>query len=71
MTFGEVVYDNDRQCWKILEHNWKCQKRVELTEGVKRKLTAVHKVVEEERGKIKEQIEKDEMDCIEDAQNKL
>jgi len=38
---------------------------------MKERLTAVCKVVEEEGGKIEEWIEKDEMEQIGDASNKL
>ena len=39
-------------------------------EGVKRRLTAVHEVVEEQGGKIKEWIEEDKIGQIRDASNK-
>jgi len=54
-----------------LEHNWRRWKKVELARGVKKRLTAVHEVVEEEEGKIKEWIKEDEMGQIEDTSNKL
>ena len=38
---------------------------------MKRRLTAVREVVEEEGGKIKEWIEEDEMGQMEDASNEL
>ena len=44
---------------------------MEPVEKVKRRLTTVYEVVEEERGKIEEWNEKDEMGQIGDALNEL
>ena len=50
LTDGEY----DRQYWQRLECNWKHWKNVKQAEGVKGRLTAVHKVVEEKGGKIED-----------------
>ena len=44
----------NRQYWQRLERNWKWWKNVKPVGRVKRKLTMVHKVVEEEGVKIEE-----------------
>jgi len=59
--FGWSDKEYDQQYWQRLEKNWRQWKKVEPVERVKGRLTAVCKVVEEERGKIKEWDEKDKM----------
>ena len=65
-----AVYDN-RQYWQRLERNWKQWKNVKPLGGVKGRQTAVHEVVEEERGKIEEQVEEDEIGQMGDTSNEL
>jgi len=69
--FGWSDGEYDRQYWQRLERNWRQWKKVELVEKVKGRLIAVHEVVEEEGGKIKEWNKKDKMGQMEDALNEL
>ena len=50
--FGWSDREYDKQYWQRLERNWRCWKQVKPAGGVKRRLTAVHEVVEEKGGKI-------------------
>jgi len=59
--FGWSDGEYDRQYWQRLERNWRQWKHVKPAGGVKRRLTAVCEVVEEEGGKIEEWNEEDEM----------
>jgi len=59
--FGWSDEEYDCQYWQRLEKNWKQWKNVKPVGGVKGRLTVVHEVVEEERGKIEEWNEEDEM----------
>ena len=59
--FGWSDGKYDCQYWQRLERNWRWWKNVKPAGGVKGRLTAVHEVVEEEGGKIKEWNEEDEM----------
>jgi len=54
-----------------LERNWKRWKNIKPAEEVKGRLTAVHEVVEEKRGKIEEWIKEDKMGQLKDTSNKL
>ena len=69
--FGWSDGEYNRQYWPRLERNWRWWKNIKPAEEVKRQLTTVHEVVEEEEGKIEEWIKEDKMDCIGDIQNKL
>ena len=69
--FGWSNSEYDKQYWQRLEHNWKQWKNVKLAGGVKRRLTVVCKVVEEEAGKIEKWIKEDEIGQMEDASNEL
>jgi len=55
---GGAIHDTDgeysRQYWQRLECNWKHWKNVKPAGGVKRRLTMVCEVVEEEGEKIEE-----------------
>jgi len=59
--FGWSDGKYDCQYWERMERNWRKWKNVKLVREEKRRLTAVHEVVEEEGGKIEEWIEEDEM----------
>jgi len=61
----------NHQYWQRLERNWRQWKNVKLAGGIKRRLTAVREVVEEEGGKIKEWVEENEMGQMGDTSNKL
>ena len=61
----------DHQYWQRLEKNWKQWKNVKLVEEVRGRLTVVHEVVEEERERIEEWNEEDEMGQMGDASNEL
>ena len=52
--FGWLDREYNRQCWQRLERDWRRWKHVKPAGGVKRRLTAVCEVVEEEGVKIKE-----------------
>jgi len=65
--------DGEYNCkyWQRLKRNWKRWKNVKPAGGAKWRLTAVHEVVEEKGGKIKEWIEEDEMGQLGDISNEL
>jgi len=69
--FGWSDGEYDHQYWQRLERNWRWWKNVKLEGGVKGKLTAVHEVVEEEKGKIEEWVKEEEMGQIGDVMNEL
>ena len=69
--FGWSDGEYNRQYWQRLERNWRRWKNIKLEGGVKRRLTAVREVVEEEGKKIEDWIEEDEMGQMGDASNKL
>ena len=69
--FGWSDGEYNKRYWQRLEHNWKCWKKVEPTGRVKKRLTAVHEVVEEEGGKIKKYNEEDKMGQMGDALGEL
>jgi len=69
--FGWSDGEYDCQYWQRLERNWKWWKNVKPVGGVKRRLTAVREVVEEEGGKIKEWNEEDEMGNMSDPIGEL
>jgi len=69
--FGWSDREYNQQYWQRLERNWRQWKKVEPIEKVKRKLTAVCEIVEEEGGKIEEWDKRDEMGQIGDALNEL
>ena len=69
--FGWLDRECNRQYWQRLERNWRQWKHVRPVGEVKGRLTAVHEVVEEEGGKIKEWNEKDEMGQMEDTLSEL
>jgi len=52
--FGWSDGEYNRKYWQRLEKNWRQWKKVKPVGGVKRRLTMVCEVVEEEGGKIKE-----------------
>jgi len=69
--FGWSNGKYDRQYWQRLERNWRQWKQVKLAGGEKGRLTTVREVVEEERGKIKEWNEEDEMGNMGDPTGEL
>ena len=69
--FGWSDGEYDRQYWQRLERNWRQWKHVKPAGGIKRRLTAVCEIVEEEGGKIKEWAKEDEIGQMEDASNEL
>jgi len=69
--FGWSDGEYDHQYWQRLERNWRQWKNVKPARGVKGRLTMVREVVEEERGRIEEWVEEDEIGQMEDASNKL
>ena len=69
--FGWSEGEYDRQYWQRLERNWKRWKNVKPTGGVKRRLTVVREVVEEEGEKIEEWNEEDEMGNVGDPAGEL
>ena len=69
--FGWSDGEYDHQYWQRLERNWKRWKNVKPVGREKGRLTAVHKVAEEQGGKIEECNEKDEMGNMDDPVDEL
>jgi len=69
--FGWSDGEYDRQYWQRLERNWRRWKQVKLAGGVKGRLTVVREVVEEEKGKIEEWNEENEMGNVSDPMGEL
>ena len=69
--FGWSDEEYDKQYWQRLERNWRRWKQVKPAGRTKRRLTMVHEVVEEEREKIEEWNEEDEMGNVGDPMEEL